>query len=176
MKVSAAFALALMFPSYAYALDSASYSKTLDVFMGGTTIEDYIAHYSDRILSNLQGKWVGMTGIGSSDFDSVFPKACGLNPYFISGVGPLGFDMVRGKDGSNQVHSHYSLMTGNTFVQTTPQEDIVKYLGIDAKTEFDKRIANSNQNGIATIIKPEEDIVVIQRNYGVPAVFVKCPS
>lgn len=67
-------------------------------------------------------------------------------------------------------------MTGNTFVQTTPQEDIVKYLGIDAKTEFDKRIANSNQNGIATIIKPEEDIVVIQRNYGVPAVFVKCPS
>jgi len=176
MKLKVALAFALLFPNYAHAVDANSYSKTLDVFYGGSTVQDYIAHYTDRIVSNLQGTWISMSGIDSASFGSVFPKTCSLNPYYINNVTPLGFDMIRGKEGSKQIHSHYSLMTGNTFVQVTPQEELVQFLDIGSKTEFDKRMANTFQNGLVTIIKPEEGMLVMQRNYSVPTIFIKCPS
>lgn len=69
-------------------------------------------------------------------------------------------------------------MTGNVYVFTTPINEYLTMMGMNATQTPDatKRQAGFSNNGLATISRADEDTLVIQKNYSMPSIYVWCPN
>ena len=176
MRFLALLSIGLLSASPAFAFDAQKLDNTIAVFRSGTTAEGYIVHNADRVLANLGGHWFGTVTFSSSDVETAFENLCRKNYSAINEVGPNGFTIVQGLEGQRQLQTRYQLMNGNVYSFTTPFDELVNYLALGPSPDIVKRRAAFYSNGIATINRVDEDTLVIQKNYQMPDIYVRCPN
>lgn len=164
-----------LFTTTVYAADAEEYGKALAAFNAGIEPAGYLLTIPDRIASNLQGDWVVLSGAATaSNFDEMLPKVCERMPSTFGDVSKEGFTETRGRD--KQMQSRYSAWQGNWYFKTTSTEQATGYLALDnIKDEFTKQVRVNYQQGLVSIVRLSEDIMVMQQNYGTPYIYVRCP-
>lgn len=167
---------ALLTTSLAFAFDVQKLNNTIDVFRSGTTAEGYVAHNADRVLANLRGYWFGIILFSAAEVENAYDRLCQKNYSAIDEVGPNGFTLTSGKETERPLHVRFELIMGNVYSVVTPQDEYVRRLGLEGQTDFQKRAGALARNGIATIHRVDEDTLVIQKNYQMPEIYVRCPD
>ncbi len=168
--------MALLTTSPAFAFDAQKLDNTIDVFRSSTTAEGYIAHNSDRVLANLRGHWFGIILFSAAEVENAYDRLCQKNYSAIDEVDPNGFTLTSGKESGALLHVRFELITGNVYSVVTPQDDYVRYMGLESATDFQKRVGALARNGIATIHRVDENTLVVQKNYQMPEIYVRCPD
>jgi hypothetical protein len=162
--------------SASLAASADEYSAIAKVFQGGgKDIDEYVNHYTDRILRDLQGKWTDTFWVETSGFSNLQNKSCSKRPTYIKDVTPYAFTMVTG---TSDVFftTKYILHMGNTFSYQSDIDQWFKYIGFDAvKNEQQIKVSLRNTNGLVTIIRPSPDFLVFMSNYGPPQIYTRCP-
>ncbi|MBB6469450.1 hypothetical protein HNQ96_005340 [Aminobacter lissarensis] len=176
VRFSALLSIGLLSVSPAFAFDAQKLDNTIAVFRSGTTAEGYVAHNADRVLANLGGHWFGIISFSSSEVETAYDRLCHKNYSAIGEIDPNGFTVMREMEGQGQLHTRYQLMSGNVYSFTTPFDELVNYLALGPSPDIVKRRAAFYSNGIATINRVDEDTLVIQKNYQMPEIYVRCPD
>ena len=176
MRFPALLSIGLLGANPAFAFDSQKLDNVIDVFRSGTTAEGYAVHNADRVLANLDGHWFGTISFSSSDVETAFDKLSRKNYSAIDDVGPNGFTVTQGTERQEQLHTRYQLMIGNVYSFTTPFDELVNYLNLRPAPDILKRRVALANNGTATINGVDEDTLVIQKNYQMPNIYVRCPN
>lgn len=179
--LAASAALAAVFSAVpAFAFDTEEYSRAAAVFLGKADANgpaDYLLHAPKAIMSGLNGSWAAIPPVPSGDVGALLPKLCERMSVTFGGFSDTGFTESQG---GGKVVTRYTVWTGNAFVKSTPPEQIYARLGFDKqppsdKLELTKQTANRLAQGIASMYRPSPDILVIQTNYSVPTLYVRCP-
>ena len=128
------------------------------------------------LLDGLDGDWFPIDSVIPARNDvAQFRMICEQVSHRIAVRGSLAFEMTRFPQSDSAVTTLYSSRGGNAFGTQTDPEALVNMLGADAKPGTVGNML-ATYNGTATLHRPSPDLLVIQTDYNVPALFGRCPE
>jgi hypothetical protein len=176
-----AVAAALALPSAASAASLFEQYQATSALLLGTAGDPggYLANYPVKLIENLNGKW---TNIGplqlTQDNQDLIAKACQAQPIAVAAADPSMIKMVHNQGTDHEVTTTFTSMGGNFYGQATEPGPLLHWMGLDGDgpvAEMKVPVVQQN-NGVATILRPSVDILVIQTNYGTPTILGRCPQ
>lgn len=171
--------VALATPALAAPAGGGDYKAALDIFYGGMADPlKYNESYAEVLTRGLDGRWAPLlsfpTGGGFAD---LLADTCERLPATIRTTPEHGFVLTRGNAKANAKYDVvFTPMSGSMFGQYTAPGPIFDYLGIEegaGTPSLRNNILRAN-NGIAAINRLDENILVIQTNYGPPSLYGRC--
>jgi hypothetical protein len=157
----------------------AQYLAAKQAFLfGETNVSDFLVDYRKHLFEGIEGVWYPASVLDpASDDDGTIAKACErvASRVAVRDAYTLTFTVDEGKD--TEVTTVYSSRSGSSFVQYTDPNQLLHRLGLDRAGAMEEAAlgALGNSSGLATIVRPSPDILVIQSNYAVPMIWARCP-
>lgn len=157
-----------------YASVSSAYFNDL----GGSDPSVFQTEYPKHLIEGINGNWAQINVLDTKTDDTKkIGQLCKLRPVSVVAKDSLAIRLVLNAGKDAEVTSVYSSMGGNVYGVATDGHEILHRLGFDydgnpaAALNFVQHL-----NGVATIQKPSPDIMVIQINNEVPAIYGRCPT
>lgn len=177
----AAATVALTLPSAASAASLFEQYQATSALLLGTAGDPggYMTNYPAKLIENLNGVW---TNIGplqlTQDSPDLIAKTCQAQPVAVAAASPSAIKMVRNQGTDKEVTTTFTSMGGNFYGQATEPGPLLHWMGLEgdgAVAQMQMPVIQQN-NGVATILRPSADILVIQTNYGTPTILGRCPG
>lgn len=174
------FALLLVSPASADETVPEQYAAAARSFYGGKdTMTDFARSYFASIRDGLDGQWARASVMLSekeppADVGAYVANLCEKVPVTIAVTSPYGFTVTVHHKAGDQTLTFNNI--GNTFTESVDPEAYLKAMGLTE--ELLDRIKMQPLNGVgglATVIRPSPDILVIQRNFILPVIYARCP-
>jgi hypothetical protein len=178
---SAALVVLLAHPTPAPAAPAASndYSAALDIFLAGQQdLTKFSEGYAETVTRGLDGKWtILLTFPTGPGFANVLAAACERIPVTIRTTPEHGFVLTKANPKTGEKFDMvFTSMGGSMFGQYTEASGILGYLGIKegiGGPSIRNNVLRTN-NGIASVNRVRDSILVVQTNYGLPALYGRC--
>jgi hypothetical protein len=172
---------ALASPALAQPDDLTSqYLAASQMFAGGAAGPmEYFTSARKALLEGLGGTWFNIGALGPAD--DYYTSTCEKLPVAITVRDGYSLDVSQrysnASTGEGTLVTRYSSRGGNVFGSQADPAEMLKRLGFSEQSPAPDTtlisILNGN-NGIATLVRPSPDILVIQTNYGPPQFFARC--
>jgi hypothetical protein len=166
-------------PALAAPATSSDYSAALDIFLAGQQdLTKYNEAYAETVTRGLDGKWtILLTFPSGGAFASVLAAACERVPVTIRTTPEHGFVLTKANPKTGEKFDMvFTSMGGSMFGQYTEASGILGYLGIKegvGTPSMRNNVLRTN-NGIASVNRLGEGILVVQTNYGLPNLYGRC--
>jgi hypothetical protein len=183
--LSVALVAALLVPSVALGAGPtptlAEQFNAANAMMQGTASDpsSYFATYAQKMIEGLDGTWTTIGFLNyTQDNPDLLAKACQKQSITVAVEAPFAIKLTHNAGTDDEFASTYTSNGGNLFGVSTPPGPLLHRMGLDqGKMPIDASLrVISNSNGIATILRPSPDILIIQTNYGYPTVLGRCPK
>lgn len=156
------------------------YEAAKEAFLGGETdLSGFLVGYRKHLFEGIEGLWYPASVLdpGSAE-DSSIPQACERNGVHITvrDEYTLSFLLNEGKD--TAVETLFTSRGGSAFGQYTDAAALLHRLGLDKLPNMEQTALGplAGNNGLATIVRPSPDILVVQANLAVPMIYARCPA
>lgn len=166
-------------PAAAAPATSADYGAALDIFLAGQQdLTKYNEAYAETLTRGLDGPWtILLTFPTGPGFANVLAAACERAPVAIRTTPDNGFVVTKSNLKTGEKFDMvFTSMGGSMFGHYTEPAGILGYLGIKEGVggpSMRNNVLRTN-NGIASVNRVGDGILVIQTNYGLPALYGRC--
>lgn len=167
-------------PGFAAPATSGDYSAALDIFLAGQQdLTKYSEAYAETVTRGLDGRWTMLLTYPTGDgFANVLTAACERLPVTIRTTPDHGFVLTKKNEKTGSSFDLvFTPMGGSMFGQYAEPTQILGYLGIKEGVggpSMRNNVLRTN-NGIASVNRLGDSILVIQTNYGLPSLYGRCP-
>jgi hypothetical protein len=170
---------ALAAPALAAPATSSDYSAALDIFLAGQQdLTKYNEAYAETVTRGLDGRWTILLAFPVGDaFRELLARTCERLPVTIRTTPGHGFVITKANAKANSsFDTVFTPMGGSMFGHYTEPTGILGYLGIKEGVGTPSMRTNilRTNNGIATVNRLGDGILVIQTNYGLPNLYGRC--
>jgi hypothetical protein len=141
---------------------------------------DYMTRKPDEIMTGIAGRWFPISNLAPKSNDtSLFQKVCDRTGVTVAITSPLSMTFTMAGGSTGPVTSTYVVRGGSSFGVTVDPVALSKRLGLDIDDPQKRALminSLANSNGLATIIRPSADVMIVETNFGFPIIYGRCPA
>jgi len=139
--------------------------------------EEYLLRHNKVLLAGIEGRWVPLSLLGV--VEAATPeKACDSKAaYQLQRSSDFGFVMSQYAGTPDRLDYVYVYRAGNNFTVTVHPEKLLHSLGLSptiANAGYAVMQTLSSASGGTTVARPGKDLLLVQKNLGVPVIFGRC--
>lgn len=156
------------------------YQEAKRAFLGGETDPSgFLVGYRTYLFDGIEGVWYPASVLDpGSDEDASIPQVCERNGVHVTVQDEYTLSFVLNEGRDTEMTTLFTSRGGSAFGQYTDAAALLHRLALDKLPNMEQTALGplTMNNGLATIVRPSPDILVVQSNFAIPMIYARCPA